>query len=703
MKINNITLCNFGPYESKTSFDTSIDKDRNIVLIGGKNGSGKTTLFTAMRICLYGYIGMGYKAANNHYYRNIKRLINDNSKMNTDIQSYVELDFSIDNRRSVDEYLLKREWSLEDGVKETFSIIKNGNKLNDSQIADFEKFLLSYLPPDLFNLYFFDGEKIADFFLESGGNKRIKGAFLTICGYDVFEIMKQNFKRLSVANKGSKASSIMNDYLNQKEEIKVLEERLNCADSLLNELETTINNANAELELLDKKFVNQGGKTDFDNEQYISKLKAEEKNREILNLQIKNMANSVLPFIMMKSNLIRVKDKILLENKNIKFKHFLEVLNSNEFLNKLSEKIDLKNSSIISDITDIVTNDQEEVFGFNLSFEQSAEVLTKINEFLSKDSNDLLKIKKMIKRSINKSAKIRKEMEQSDLSLYKDYSFKRADLLETINSVLTEKNAVENTRNEIFNELDLSQKKLSKLREEVEKSLKEKSKTDIASKAILMLENLENVLYSRQIEKVKENFMSIFKMLMRKESFLDGIDINNDFVITIYKKKGILVSNLIDILSTNSIDDIQTKIGIKAIKELKSLSKKDSNEQIVDYLSGLSVHDIELSFEIDKDTMSNGEKQIYIMALYFSLVKLSNQEIPFVIDTPFARIDTEHRNNISNYFFKALKGQIFILSTNEEIDTDNYNIIESKISKTYMLENTDNKKTRVVRDTYFEV
>ena len=218
-----------------------------------------------------------------------------------------------------------------------------------------------------------------------------------------------------------------------------------------------------------------------------------------------------------------------------------------------------------------------------------------------------------------------------------------------------------------------------------------------------MLENLENVLYSRQIEKVKENFMSIFKMLMRKESFLDGIDINNDFVITIYKKKSILVSNLIDILSTNSIDDIRTKIGIKAIKELKSLSKKDSNEQIVDYLSGLNDNEVELSFEIDKDTMSNGEKQIYIMALYFSLVKLSNQEIPFVIDTPFARIDTEHRNNISNYFFKALKGQIFILSTNEEIDTDNYNIIESKISKTYMLENTDNKKTRVVRDTYFEV
>ena len=29
-------------------------------------------------------------------------------------------------------------------------------------VADFDKFLFSIIPPELFNLYFFDGEKIAD-------------------------------------------------------------------------------------------------------------------------------------------------------------------------------------------------------------------------------------------------------------------------------------------------------------------------------------------------------------------------------------------------------------------------------------------------------------------------------------------------------------------------------------------------------------
>mgnify|MGYP003311474218 CR=1 FL=1 len=111
---------------------------------------------------------------------------------------------------------------------------------------------------------------------------------------------------------------------------------------------------------------------------------------------------------------------------------------------------------------------------------------------------------------------------------------------------------------------------------------------------------------------------------------------------------------------------------------------------------------ISVSIEIDKSSLSKGEKQIFVMALYYSLIQLCSNEIPFIIDTPFARIDTEHRNNISKYFFSKLKGQVFILSTNEEIDSAHVKIMKDKISATYMLENTDNSKTLVYSNKYFE-
>ena len=101
--------------------------------------------------------------------------------------------------------------------------------------------------------------------------------------------------------------------------------------------------------------------------------------------------------------------------------------------------------------------------------------------------------------------------------------------------------------------------------------------------------------------------------------------------------------------------------------------------------------------------MSQGEKQIFVMALYFSLVRLSKHTIPFIIDTPFARIDSEHRRNISTHFFNELNGQLFILSTNEEIDEEHVRILNDKVECRYLLVNDENKKTTVKNDMYFEV
>ena len=41
-----------------------------------------------------------------------------------------------------------------------------------------------------------------------------------------------------------------------------------------------------------------------------------------------------------------------------------------------------------------------------------------------------------------------------------------------------------------------------------------------------------------------------------------------------------------------------------------------------------------------KAPFSQGERQVYIMSIYLALLKTSHKDIPFFIDTPFARIDS---------------------------------------------------------------
>lgn len=190
---------------------------------------------------------------------------------------------------------------------------------------------------------------------------------------------------------------------------------------------------------------------------------------------------------------------------------------------------------------------------------------------------------------------------------------------------------------------------------------------------------------------------------MRKTHIIDDIYIDDNFSIHLYREEEVSAEKLKEILSTNSQEQVESLLGELAIRKLLQQRNADSWNEIVAYFNNSKNESIVLPIEIDKSSLSNGEKQIFIMALYHSLVQLCNHEIPFIIDTPFARIDTEHRQNIAEHFFCGLKGQVFILSTNEEISSSHIQIMKDKIAATYMLENADNKKTVVISNKYFEV
>ena len=67
------------------------------------------------------------------------------------------MDISISNGHEMDQYLLTRVWTLNETLSEEYRVCKNGSALGVDEAADFDKFLFSIIPPELFNLYFFDG------------------------------------------------------------------------------------------------------------------------------------------------------------------------------------------------------------------------------------------------------------------------------------------------------------------------------------------------------------------------------------------------------------------------------------------------------------------------------------------------------------------------------------------------------------------
>lgn len=696
MRIKSILLYNFGSYEGKTFFDThTTNNGKNIILIGGKNGAGKTTLFTAIRLCLYGHKSMGYKNINSYYNRSIIKLLNNNAKLQRPAHSYVEMQIELSNGHEIDVYTLHRAWILDEVLTEKFYISKNSISLTEIEISDFEKYLLSLLPPELFNLYFFDGEKIADFFLEEGSNSRIKDAFLTLCGYDTFEIMRKNFKRIGVGK--TDKSPDLSAYLVAKER---LESKKQIQSDLMNHLKQCVDeivSCESEIVALDKNYHQSGGVSEEEWNQRLNIIKEEEKKRETYNALLKKWANEIIPFLMVRDQIYTLKKQIEKENKAQKFHNFKEVLTNPIVKNLVNGDL-----SVILEAASAEFSGSKKVI-LDLSLEQSVLLLAHINKILNFDITKVVKYKSAIKRSISQTAKIRQELEHSNITSVQEYMQQRAKLFETKSLLLVQRLELERQLTENRDELLQAESELSRIKIRFENELKQASIKDISARAIIMLDKLQQTLYTRQIKKVEEFFRKEIKILMRKTNFIDDIQIDNDFNIHIFRNEEIEVKRLLAAFRTNTDQQVIAMIGNVAYQYIQNLSAASDSVSIIQFFKNFDKDKIMLPLEIDKTSLSNGEKQIFIMALYHSLIQLCNHEIPFVIDTPFARIDTEHRKNISTHFFSKLKGQVFILSTNEEINLTHMQILKDKIAATYMLENTNDKQTVVINNKYFEV
>lgn len=695
MKINNIILHNFGSYEGTTDFDTKSFRKRNIILVGGKNGTGKTTLFTAIRVCLYGYKSMGYKNLSSFYTRTIIKLINNTAKITRPTVSYVKMCVDLNNGQGMDSYILTRKWEFSDSLTETFSVSKNSVDLTEDEIVDFEKYLISLIPPELFNLYFFDGEKIADFFMDEGSGTRIKEAFLTLCGYDTFDIMRRNFKRISSDNSASFPA--LDEYITAKDAVSSAKTSILDLTAKLNACIDAIADCDATLDAQENEYYQKGGITEEEWNQKIYALKEEEKKRESNNALLKKWANDVIPFIMLRKQILALKSQMESENQALKYTYFCEVLNSEAVRVLVQDKLREISETAYAGFG----NNQEPIL--SLSLEQSSLLLAQINQVLSFEQEKVKKCKRAIKRSLNLTAKIRKELDRSNITSVREYMARRAQLFEEKSALLVQRVEIEQQLVAQKELLVQAEQQLSKIQSILEEKLKKASINDISARAIVMLDKLQTVLYRRQIEKVETFFRKEIRTLMRKKHFVDDIYIDSNFNTHIYRTDDVSLKKIQEALHINTEDQLSAFWGTKALQVLYNLSGTNVYEEMLRYFDAAELQSVALPIEIDKASLSNGEKQIFIMSLYHSLVSLCNHELPFVIDTPFARIDTEHRRNISKHFFSKLNGQVFILSTNEEINSSHVQILANKIAATYMLENSDNKRTVVIKNSYFEV
>lgn len=719
MKINRLVLKNFRSYEEETVFDFNTNNDRNIILVGGKNGAGKSTIFEAIKVCIYGPIAYKYQGFNSSYISKIKSNINNNSLKNESVDAFVSIDIELTENTDKNTYTLLREWTYMDKkLNENFSVYKNHSTspLNEEELNYFENYITSIISPKIFEFFFFDGEHLSEFFIGKNSNVHLKESLLSLCNFDTFEVLKNTIisNNRNSKNSNNEIEIAKENYLNLEEKLRdlYLEEEV-----LSNDLQNTSN----ELEdlqqdkiKLDSEFRKKGGILSEERDNLNNRILQLELRRSIINQNIKDFCNDMLPFLIIKNNLTMLEKQLKIENESSLYNHLKDKLNIDYIKNILLGKIDnsfLDSVAItVSDslIEDIKPNGYSDNFEYiyNLSSDENSTLSSLIRNILSADNKPVLDLFEELRSIANELSEIRQKLNSSleDNSL-NDY-LKSLSNLTTKIAKLNESKTILNNKFEILtNKIDRTTVERDKSKSQYTELLQANKVIDMSDNLILMLDDIISTLTENKIKEIQNNFMSIFKKIIRKDNFIDFINIDDKFNVSLYINKVYSSLEIENLISNIGYDEMEKKFGQLFFQDLFDVYSVENKFELLNAIKNNTQSSfLDLRTKIDINGFSSGEKQIYILCLYWALIKSSDIEIPFIIDTPYARIDETHRNNITSEYLSSISNQVVILSTNTEIDEKSYREIKPRLNGEYLIEYDDkNRKTIQTKGYFFEV
>ena len=202
--------------------------------------------------------------------------------------------------------------------------------------------------------------------------------------------------------------------------------------------------------------------------------------------------------------------------------------------------------------------------------------------------------------------------------------------------------------------------------------------------------------------KLERAIVQKLKSIYRKNNLITHIEIGKNFDFNLYQDEEYNGKELLTLYKNLGDSEFTNLIGTKGEKRLVKMLEGTS----INVLKNKSESDfgqepIQLYKKIELGRLSKGERQIFILALYWAIIEISGQNIPFIIDTPYARIDANHRREISEKFFPNISDQVIILSTDEEINEEYYKIVKPYVSKEYLLINDENENRTTIKNNYF--
>lgn len=641
MLLRSITLRDFGLYagEQKLSLLPRVrgKKERPIILIGGNNGAGKTSLLDGVRLTLYGKMSLGSRVSQAEYNSYLRsRIHTPPATKAAPTSASITLDFDFSESGQTHRYQVMRRWEVRgQSVIESLEISKDGHEVTSVPRDEWHFFLQDLLPLGVSQLFFFDGEKIKDIAEDTESDEHLSQAIRSLLGIDIVSRLRTDLglfisrqERAGADDSETRLGEVVRDFDRLGDELR--EARDKVAD-----LRTQLDCQKRTAERAQQRFVATGG----DIALRIGELRGERdqigKRQALLMARIREGSGALWPLAIAPKLLARVLSAIP-DGKQSDVRVMAERMRSS-----LTEWLAAAPVDAQERWTARSRQDFEEILHF-----ATDRALQSQPEWhpLASVPNGRDRLEKALGESSREIAAIGEEFsENADRLRAIEVALARVD--ETTTDYLLEElrrseQACGATGREVevadarIKDLSYRQTVLDRERTRILEEQSAKSKSDrrlgLASRTSRVLAAYESALVKQKTRALEKAFVDCFNRLARKEDLVRGV----------------------------RIDDTTFQATL------------------VDAHGG----------EIPKKLLSAGEKQIYAIAMLWALAKTSGRKLPVIIDTPLARLDSEHRANIIGRYLPEVSHQVIVLSTDTEVDIEVVASLDKHVSHSYLLD-----------------
>ncbi|MBT4176041.1 MAG: DNA sulfur modification protein DndD [Thaumarchaeota archaeon] len=647
MHLTKVTLKNYGVYRDKVEFDLTTTPDKPIILIGGTNGAGKTTLFESILIGFYGQSYFDKKTTRKEYEKflgnKVHRYLGTTAAADS---TSIIVDFKFYHNGIVDDYTVDRTWYDNDGrLTEELKIKKNNKRLDSVEESQWQSFIEELIPKGIAKLFFFDGEKIVKMTEDENEEIEIKSSFDSLLGLDVVEQLHSDLRIHIMRNMKDNSKTIdaqYNGFIHEKEEIVKDLERLER-----NIVSKTNNQENilSEIHTLEDKISKIGGGFASKREDLRLKKASLEITHTVSESELKSLLSGPMPFCLIPKQIKSLQNQIKKDSEITKKQFEKEILDEklNQILAVLNQKTLWKKIPKDSQIKELLNSKITKVFESKKSSKQEMKNL--FNFSLLESTNILNLLYNLVTTHIPKLEheslqfdKISDELNQIETAL------SNAPNDDEIGPLISKLNSLHKEQGMLENEIDHMESKVTtqntylkminhKIRNIVADQYKDKSagvQVQLATKVQKVLDEYILKLKEKKLQLLEVYLLEELRRLLHKENLITKVTINKiSFEITLYDK--------------------------------------DENA-------------------IPKDLLSKGEQQMFATGVLLALARTSGKPLPFMIDTPLARLDVSHRDNMIEKFFPYASHQVVIFSTDSEISEDYYRQLLPYLSRSYAME-----------------